>query len=534
MSTRAGGSEIGFHLERFEREFPRGDVVRRLIRSLGIDPIFASAVAPSLRAPTGSWSLQVRLPRTLEDSFGFTRPFVIYCLDSRDLQPRNIDQLKRLIANANPSVTNDFALIVSMDPEANTKLRDWAVERADGIVVVAVTPDGIEALLADPAEAPQAIPRLLEQAFHSRNLYDERDPVHGDRFFGRADDLRELDRLISHGNRHIGIFGLRRIGKTSLLLELIDRLRRRAEVLPIFVNLEISSAAPSAAHIAWRLGDEVAAELARGSKLTHNGARRALGIPNDWAEVPPGQLMTDLATSLVAVLTSGGLSGRRLVAVLDEAEILLPNTREPMTDAIHFLRMIRGVSQQTEQLTLVMAGVNATPSESPVIADDDNPLFRLLSVRYLGPLDVTSCSDLIRDVGRRMRMRWDPAATRAITTYVGGHPLLARLAASDVWEKHPERPLRPSADMVNRDLQGFHVRNSDIFQQMIQSLQRYYPDELEVLKLIAHGDKEFARSMLAEDPSTLNHLVGYGVVNQETLEISVPAFREWLRSGAAP
>jgi len=534
MSTHPGTGGIEHHLGRFEQEFPRGGLIRRFVRSVGIDPIFASPVQPVLRAPAGSWVLHVRLPRTLEDTFGFTRQFVIYCLASSDLQTRNVEQLKRLIANANPPVTHDFAIIVSEDLDAKAKLRDWAVERSEGMVVVPVTPCDIEKLLADPQQAPQAIPHLLEEAFHSRNLYDERDPVHGNRFFGRAEDLRELDRLISHGNRHIGIFGLRRIGKTSLLLELIDRLKKRSEVLPLFVNLEISSSAPSAAHVAWRVGDAVAAALAaRSETLSHNGARRALGIPNDWMEVPPDKLMTDLATSLVGVLTTGALSGLRLVVFLDEAEILLPNTTEPMADAIHLLRMIRGVSQQTEQLTVVLAGVNATPSENPVIGDSDNPLFGLLSIRYLGPLDSTSCSELIRGVGRRMRMRWDPAATKVVTSYVGGHPLLARLAASDVWERHPERPLRPTAEMVKRDLQGFHVRNSNIFVQMIQSLQRYYPDELELLKIIASGDKEFALGLLRDDPATLNHLIGYGVVDEATLEISVPAFHAWLRSSAA-
>ena len=132
-----------------------------------------------------------------------------------------------------------------------------------------------------------------------------------------------------------------------------------------------------------------------------------------------------------------------------------------------------------------------------------------------------------------MRMRWDPAATKAVTSYVGGHPLLARLAASDVWERHPERPLRPTAEMVSSDLKGFPIRNSNIFVQMIQSLRRYYPDELEVLKIIAGGDREFARSLLRDDPSILNHLVGYGVLDQTSLEISVPAFREWLSSSAS-
>lgn len=528
-SSYRGVEGLESHLQRFERNFRDGSLVRRLIRSVGVDPMYAAEVPPSIRgASAGSWVLHVRLPRTLEDSFGFTRQFVVYCTDVRDLQTRTIEQLKRIIASATPAVTNDFAILICRDADARAKLRDWSVERSEGLVVLAVTPDEIEVLLSDASDAWQAIPRLLEEAFRSRNLYDERDPVRGERFFGRAEELRELDRLISHGNRHVGIFGLRRIGKTSLLLELVERLRKRPDVVPIFVNLEISSAAPSAAHVAWRIGDATAELVASRTELSHRGARRALRLPEAWDEVPAAVLMTDLATSLAALLSGGALKGVRLVVVLDEAEILLPTPVQPMADAIHLLRLVRGVSQQTEQLTLVIAGVNATPSESPSVGDDDNPLFGLLSIRYLGPLDVSACAEMIRSVGRRMRMRWDPAATRAVTTYVGAHPLLARLAASDVWSRHPERPLRPTLEMVNRDLSGFHIRNSNIFVQMVQSLRRYYPDELSVLKLIAEGDKEFARELLQEDAATLNHLVGYGVLDPDTLDISLPAFAAWL------
>jgi hypothetical protein len=65
---------------------------------------------------------------------------------------------------------------------------------------------------------------------------------------------------------------------------------------------------------------------------------------------------------------------------------------------------------------------------------------------------------------------------------------------------------------------------------MLHSLQRYYPDELEVLGLLASGDRDFAGELLAEEPRILNHLAGYGVVDRETLKASVPAFAVWLRS----
>jgi hypothetical protein len=519
---------VDHHLGRFEESYRFGENVRRLFRSAGCDPIFAAPTRPVISAPPHSWVLHVRLTHHLEDSFGFTRQFVVFCTDVADLRSQQITQLKRLIATADHPVATDFAVLVTADPRGAEKLIDWSVERSDGIVVLHIHAAELGRLLAerDPASL---LPLFLERAFSERNLYDDREPVSGDRFFGRTEELRELDRVISQGNRHVGIFGLRRIGKTSLLYELRDRLRRRPEVAPIFLDLELSSAAGSAAHVAHRVADAVARVLSERGQLGHKEALRALSVPDDWEAVPPKRMIADLGVSLVNVLTHGALQGTRLVLILDEAEVLLPTPATPVVDALDFLRMIRGVSQETRQLTLVLAGVNATPVESPVIGEDDNPLFGLLAINYLGPLESVACSEMIRTVGRKMRIRWQPAGVGVVTEYVGAHPLLARLASSEVAAAYPVRPSRPNAEMVNRVLAGFTKRNSDIFVQMVHSLAKYYPDELEILRLIAAGDVAFARDLVDEDPGLLNHLVGYGVLERGSLELCVPALASWLR-----
>lgn len=519
---------VNDYLEQFEREFPFGTFVRRLFSGVGAVPIFVAPTPRIVNAAPGSWVLHVRLPPRLEDSFGFTRQFLVFCTNVGDLQTRGITQLKRLIELAEPPVATDFAMLVTADVRAQDKVRDWAVERTDGLVVLAVDRDLLRATLdrEDPADA---FPHLLEGALSERNLYDERDPVRGERFFGRAEELRELDRIISQGHSHVGVFGLRRIGKTSLLLELADRLRRRPEIIPIYLDLELSSMVDSAAHVAHRFGDEIALRVSSRTTLSHGQARRALSLSADWSDVEPRKLIADLGVRLVNLLRGGALDGQRLVLILDEAEILLPTAQTPKPQTIDLLRAIRGVSQETQQLTLVLAGVNATPSESAVLGEDeDNPLFGLLALRYLGPLEPSASDDLIRMVGRKMRIRWDPPATAAVTAHVGAHPLLARLAASDVATANRVRPLRPNLDMVTPVLRTFHDRNSDIFTQMVQSLRRYYPDELEVLKWLARGDDGLARALVADEPQILNHLVGYGVVDKETLSISVPAFHAWL------
>jgi hypothetical protein len=230
-----------------------------------------------------------------------------------------------------------------------------------------------------------------------------------------------------------------------------------------------------------------------------------------------------------ALLTTGAFAGQRLVLLLDEAEILLPKVEDPAPHAVDFFRALRGVSQETQRLNLVLAGVNASPSESPLLGDQDNPLFGLLSVEYLGPLRHGECIEMIRKVGRKMQVRWDGAAGEELVVDVGGHPLLARLAASDLVTEHPGRPLRPNKAMVDPVKQLFHRRHSRIFEQMVVSLRRYYPEELDVLEVIASQDFAFANELVEENPSVLHHLIGYGVVDAETMRLSIPVLERWLR-----
>ena len=208
-----------------------------------------------------------------------------------------------------------------------------------------------------------------------------------------------------------------------------------------------------------------------------------------------------------------------LVLMLDEAESVMPSAASPSEHAGDLFRVVKGVAQETERLNLVLAGVNATPSESPFLGRDDNPLFGLLSIHYLGPLEPAECHEMIRTLGRKMQVRWDGRGVEVLTEEVGAHPLLARLVASEVTKAFPDRPLRPSIDMVQGVLEDFRSRAGLLFQQMLQSLERYYPDELDLLNFVAQGELEFANDLLEDNPTLGAHLEGYGVLDKSKLQI---------------
>ena len=244
-------------LQRFEGDYPFGADVLELFNSAGAR---ATRLAPVRQgAPNHSWALHVRLPFELEEHFSITRQFLVYCVCTKDLQPRDVNRLPALIRNAADEVEADFSMLVSGDPLAKRKLNEWASERSvGGITIVPLSKERLTQLLK--SDRSNALSHVIEEWISERNLYDERSPVTGERFHGRAAVLRDLDRHLAKGGGDIGLFGLRRIGKTSVLLELADRLRQRDEMVPVFIDLEGTN---GAAHAAYRIGQELARSIAR-------------------------------------------------------------------------------------------------------------------------------------------------------------------------------------------------------------------------------------------------------------------------------
>jgi hypothetical protein len=512
------------YADRFRADYPFGEAVQQLFEEAGARITRFSPVRQG--APLHSWALRVRLPQELEEHFSINRQLLVYCVCTQDLQPRDVRRIPALIRDADGEVEADFSMLISSDPHTKEKLIEWSAERtAGGITIVPLSRKPLERLLLDRKKS-HVLSRVIEGWVSERNLYDERAPVTGERFHGRAAILRDLDRHLAKGGGDVGLFGLRRIGKTSVLLELADRLEQREAIIPVFIDLESTS---GAAHAANRIGQELARAISTNGTLTERQALAALQMPSDWSSVDPRLLIARVGDALRDALQTGVLKEHRLVLMLDEAELLLPNPEEPAEFALDLFRALRGVSQETGRLNLVIAGVNATPTESPFLGDHDNPLFESLAVYYLGPLEPDECEEMIRKIGRRMQVRWDGRAAAALTEHVGAHPLLARLAASDLVTQFPERPLRPNLEHAKATLDEFPKRQSSVFEQMIQSLKRYYPGELEVLQVVAEGDQVFATELLEDDPALINHLAGYGVLNSEHLSISIPAFRKWLR-----
>ena len=80
-------------------------------------------------------------------------------------------------------------------------------------------------------------------------------------FFGREDIMRDVMQMLRHPEeKAIVLFGQRRIGKTTILLQLVQRLSAEGEFTPVFFDLQDQASLPLE-DVLFKLAQTIAASL---------------------------------------------------------------------------------------------------------------------------------------------------------------------------------------------------------------------------------------------------------------------------------
>ena len=515
-------TQLGADIAVFHKQAPLAPQILRYLRESD-----ATVIAADHDPKTGIWALRLKLRESVARRFGLTR--YLLCVHAGDdhLELDDIETVTHIL-KADPEVEQEIVLVITGDSQASAKIRDWAVQRSHGLTVVPLPEDLIQASSLEG----RTLESVLAEWVMRIDPYLHLLPVTGPAFFGRRTFLRMMDERVSAGE-HLGIFGLRKIGKTSLLLEFNSRVSARSDWVTVVADVQASAAANSAAHVAFNVGTAIATRASERSTMTEDRMLRAMHLPERWSEVAPEILVSDVCDAIRKLLTDGILKSSRVVIILDEIELLLGERgRSPMPLAVEFLRGLRAISQGTRRLSLVLAGVNASPLEAAAIADADNPLFNFVGIEYLGPLERAAGRQLIKTIGEGVGIAWRDGPLDVLIDGVGAHPLLMRLGASRVTARASRKPYRPSRADVREILESFHRDEAATLREIIESLERFYPEELELLEFVARGDHEVVTSWQQMQPEALNHLAGYGVVDSKRLQIKVPVLGRFLEMQA--
>ncbi|MFJ6003396.1 hypothetical protein [Arthrobacter sp. NPDC092385] len=494
--TEPRNNEVLSRIASLEALFPIAAEHRKMLKALGSQFVYAK----TFKAPDGK-QLGLALARfsgAIESAFGITREVMFFYTPYRDLQIRTFTWAKEELLALSRDATPDLVLFHALDDRLTIKLEDWSRLAFTAIPLDAkLNPD------------PISLVRLIRDHVYARDLFYETTPVRGDRFFGRKTILQELRDDVTK-QRVSGLFGLRKSGKTSILLQLSELIESDTSV-PVFVDLEVLPSPPNDPTLP--LIAELATRLR--AELGKRGIRSRELEPLELAPSIPA-----FKTALQKMLARLDKTGVKVTLMLDEIEFLTPGDQVDTAEGefsgvAQVLGILRSMVQSTENFTFILSGLTNDILENGRLYGRPNPLFSWAKARYIGPFERVEAGELATAVGSRMGIEIEPSALEALYDASGGHAYLYRNLASAVVGDLPVdtyRRVMRNSDVLHR-LIPWKRSIAGNLDEILGHLGRYYPTENVLLEILMESPDEF-HSVAAFEDKAIHHLISLGLIHE--------------------
>ncbi|MFS2218220.1 hypothetical protein ACCD08_27245 [Telluria sp. Tellsp104] len=477
--------------------------------------------------------------KELIESFGIESKIFVTVFFKSQVTLDDIEALELKIQKATAVHNTDeqFCLIVTSSvPDELKKVLFGRIENKNKLYP-AIVPIAQELL---EGETPLVeLNEVLGQWLYRRDLFNVNFPVVGRRFFGRNRDMDELRDAIND-SLPVGLFGLRKVGKTSLLKELARRSGVGNDIYVYMDALGIPSDITDFKWVYWRLADELYRVAVANQKIPRIKWRLG-GQYESFLDIPTNYPVAtafdaDLITLMKAISGLSADARPRIVLLLDEIERLLPNAqgKEGLVGYFDFFSYIRGVSQGNQNFSLVVTGANAAVSEIAQFEGRDNPAFNFFKEVYLRLLPPQDCNAMLTALGRGMGVKFARGAIPKIVALTGGHPFFSRQFCSFLADKYKDRPLEVTEDMVKLVIDQYVPFCDKDMQEIFDRLSRDYPAERDFcVKLASTSNLRVSSRDAAEEVSGtgLRHLIGYQLIeiSNDYVQFTMELLRFWLQ-----
>jgi hypothetical protein len=358
--------------------------------------------------------------------------------------------------------------------------------------------------------------KTFQRWMFNRDLFDVVQPVANDLFFfGRSAFVLELLDSLKHGE-NVGLFGLRKTGKTSILFKLRREIEHGNFGAIIYCDLQDASLNRLRW---WQLLDELRFRV-QGKFESYSSETEAAKLFRKSVE--------EYATAY---------PGKHLVIALDEIEHIAPDQASIVgwqQDFITFWKTVRAIQSSNRHFSVVVCGVNASVIETATYGVEDNPLFAMMKIRYVPAFTRDEVRHMVRTLGRVMGMQFEDSAFDELRRRYGGHPLLTRMACSRIHKRHADLSIRP-IKITALEVGGEEARRleQDLFPyagQVLGMLRTWYPQEFGMLAQLAAENVEDYRIAAEQRPHAEHHLEAYGLAQGDPPHLAIPFLRTYIQT----
>jgi hypothetical protein len=438
----------------------------------------------------------------ISQMFGFEHELVFFVSQFPTLEARTMQAIDSLMAGdpARGRVDQTIFFLTTAASDGRQWVADYSSRNPQARIPVVFNSAEI---LGGGSDA-WLVRNILRGQLFSRDLFDYQLPLDSDLFFFGRDQIvaDHLDAIRRSQNR--GIFGLRKTGKTSVLY----KLRRMMEREKMGAFLYYDCKLPSIRMLRW---NELLARIIRDIAAAYN-------IPISAALDDPRTI-----SDRMLEIFSKTPEHQNTALVFDEIEYVSPLAIDDThwhKDFVPFWQTLWATQSQVRRLSNTVVGVNPKVVEMDTIGDVQNPMFGIIQPRYLKGLALEEVRAMVRFFGKRMGLSFTVDAIEYLHQRYGGHPLLTRMACSEIHHAAQKQNRQRPVELRSQDLlQDEDTRDSELVfycGHVVSELKRFYSDEYELLEMLAGGQVLDVMDLAGMAEYT-RHLKEYGLLQLDAV-----------------
>jgi len=423
-----------------------------------------------------------------------------------DFDGRAFDYVDKLLFEFQNRLDKLCVLFISQDRKLKEKIGNYTQQNPESRIIIPFSYYDFAT-----KEAVNLIKQRLKEFFYGRDLFSFESPLQNDTYFyGRTDVVQFFYDKYKSGE-NCGLFGLRKIGKTSVMFALKRYLILRNETT-VFIDCQ-----------------EPSFHIRRWFECLQFVIQTLIENINQTSEyilnIETHQIYDEknatiyFQEDLLKIYTA--INKTRILFIFDEIENItfdISPTKHWFDgeDFILFWQSIRSIYQKHPYLfSFIIAGVNPKAIETPIINNFDNPIYRMITPSYLKFFSNKNVNEMVSMIGNYMGLDFDEEIYTYLTEDFGGHPFLIRQVCSKIHQEITKnRPAAVSKYFYQENQVNFERHLNDYIELIIEVLRRWYPMEYTLIELLAIEDFDSFEKELNKSEKLIEHLLGYNIIEK--------------------
>ena len=415
---------------------------------------------------------------TIESSLNNYAPFPILITVNTPTD-ENISRLVKISQKLKTESTTELTtagsqkaglLIYKLPPDPTARMEIAKVRLRDNFLLIPIPIASVEKALDDKYNCIGLLEEYIDRYVQHADFFDDRNAITDTlSFFGRTEILQRLgEELLRY--QSVGLFGLRKSGKTSVLIQLGFMLREHPIV---HIDLQTYSGSRYAAALFNKildslstLGQSISGKYTSGQSTLDNETRfpqfEPFALDKPAAEVTAEFIQR--VNEFVRLIqknyksknhtsnnhTSNNHTSKNhkyklpILCFLDEVERIIPtpeDDREKAEEFNAFFGALRVLCQE-RKISLLVADVHPDCNRINSWTQTGvatNPVFSFFKEIFLPPFSKEETQDMLVNLGELMGLEFDAATPQEIHHQSGGHPFVSRQIARFLTNKIKDR-----------------------------------------------------------------------------------------------